>query len=133
MSPSSSPSPGTVGRGRVVQLVEDEMIVNALTAEALTVAGFEVYQAYDGPSGLASVLAHPEIELLVSDVGLPGLNGRQVADAARAKYPNLPVLLVTGYAEQGDISAANLPAGMRVLSKPFDMDTLLEAVLRMIG
>ena len=129
----ATPAPAAAGRGRVIQLVEDDAVVRALTVEALEDAGFIVLSASDGPSGLASLMARSDIDLLVTDVGLPGLNGRQIADAARKKQPSLPVLFVTGYADKGDVSAADLPAGMKVIPKPYAMDRLIEQVGRMLA
>ena len=126
-------APAAAGRGRVIQLVEDDAVVRALTVEALEDAGFIVLSASDGLSGLASLMARSDIDLLVTDVGLPGLNGRQIADAARKKRPTLPILFVTGYADKGDVSAADLPAGMKVIPKPYSMDRLIEQVGRMLA
>ena len=117
-----------------VLLVEDEANLRRLAAEALRDSGCKVLEAKDGPTGL-SVLRSAlndgggKIDILVSDVGLPGgLNGRQLADAARAISPDLPVLLITGYA--GEALATGLPQDDRIelLSKPFSLDALAARV-----
>ena len=80
-------------------------------------------EASDGPSGLRVLQSDARIDLLITDVGLPGgINGRQLADAARTTRPDLKVLFITGYAENAIIGNGQLAPGMRVLTKPFVMD-----------
>ena len=74
----------------------------------------------------------PAPDLLISDVGLPGLNGRQLADAVRAVRPDLPVLLITGFAGKA-LDDADLPAGMEILRKPFSLDDMVERARVMLG
>jgi PAS domain S-box-containing protein len=106
-----------------VLVVEDEGNIRVLIVEILNDLGYQVLEAADGPAALRIVQSAQRIDLLVTDVGLPGLNGRQVADAARVNRPNLKVLFMTGYAER---AADNefLEAGMEVIPKPFTMETL---------
>lgn len=80
-------------------VVEDEANVREMVCECLAELGMRVLAAEDGDTGLERLRANADIDLLISDVGLPGLNGRQLADAARATHPGLKVLLMTGYAE----------------------------------
>ena len=101
-------------------------MVRALAAEALRDRGLEVLEAVDGPSGLALLAGAARVDLLVTDVGLPGLNGRQLADAARERRPTLPVLFITGYA--GVALDGGLPPGMAAIAKPFSLDALTEKV-----
>jgi PAS domain S-box-containing protein len=109
--------------GEVVVLVEDEVEVRTAAAERLRDLGYRVLEAGDGPAALRLLRDAPRVDLLVSDVGLPGgLNGRQVADAARERRPNLPVLFITGYA--GTFLDGQLAPDMAVLGKPFAMDAL---------
>ena len=90
--------------------------------EILEEAGFVALDAADGPAGLKILRSDVRIDLLVTDVGLPGgMNGRQVADAARAFRPELKVLFVTGYAENASVGNGHLDAGMQVIAKPFAM------------
>jgi CheY-like chemotaxis protein len=110
--------------------VEDELAVRTLAAEALRDHGYAVLEAKDGPSGLAALAGAARVDILVTDVGLPGLNGRQLADAVRARRPALPVLFVTGYA--GTALADALPPGMSVIAKPFALDALVEKVAAML-
>jgi PAS domain S-box-containing protein len=123
-----------------VLLVEDEEIIREFTAEALRELGYRVIEAEDGPDGLHALrksLRSPEetaVKLLVTDVGLPGgLNGRQLADAARELVPELPILLISGYA--GDAMKQQTPLGpdMAMLSKPFALEVLAEKVRAIIG
>ena len=73
-----------------------------------------------------------QIDLLVTDIGLPGLNGRQVADAARLRRPGLKVLLMTGYAENATLAKGVLEAGMEMMTKPFAIDDLIDRVTQMM-
>ena len=109
--------------GEVVLLVEDETDVRTATAERLRHLGYRVLEARDGAAALRLLHEVPRVDLLVSDVGLPGgLNGRQVADAARERRPGLPVLFITGYA--GTLLDGQLAQNMALISKPFAMDAL---------
>jgi CheY-like chemotaxis protein len=111
--------------GETVLVVDDEPAVRALILEVLTDLGYTALEAGDGATGLAILKAQPGIELLVTDVGLPkGMNGRQLADAARVDRPGLKVLFITGYAENAVIGNGQLEPGMHVLTKPFAMDAL---------
>ncbi len=115
-------------RGETILVVEDEGAVRLLVVEALREAGYTVEEAADGPSGLNAAARMPDIDLLVSDVGLPGLNGRQMADAVRLANPGLKVLFMTGYAESAAATNGFLETGMAILTKPFDVDSLLAKV-----
>lgn len=110
--------------GEVVLVVEDDPTVRALVIEALRDLGYRVLSAADGPSGLAALRSAPRIDLLVTDIGLPGgMNGRQLADQARAGQPGLRVLFITGYA--GAAAALGfLEPGMALLAKPFTVEAL---------
>ena len=126
----SSANASRVIRGTVL-VVEDEDAVRAVVAEALREQGCRVLEAGDGSAGLQVLNSRERIDLLVTDVGLPGLNGRQLADAARERRPGLPVLLITGYA--GGAVEEALPAGMEVISKPFALDALASRVRAMVS
>jgi signal transduction histidine kinase len=106
-----------------VLLVDDEDGVRFMVAEALRDQGCLVIEASDGPSALGIVQSARHIDLLVTDVGLPGLNGRQLADAALQIRPDMPVLMITGYAGKA-LDDIALPQGMEVLRKPFPIDVL---------
>jgi PAS domain S-box-containing protein len=124
---------GDAGHGEAVLVIDDEPIVRMLMVEVLEEAGYLVIEAGDGPAGLKILRSDARIDLLVTDVGLPGgMNGRQVADAARATRPGLKVLFVTGYAENAAIGNGLLEAGMQVIAKPFAMAALGNKVREMI-
>ncbi|MFC0408963.1 ATP-binding protein [Roseomonas elaeocarpi] len=117
-------------RRHTILLVEDEPAVRALAAETLRERGYVVLEAADGPSGLAALAPPARVDLLLTDVGLPGLNGRQLADAAREMRPMLPVLFITGYA--GMALNNGLPPGMAAVAKPFSLDDLADKVAAML-
>ncbi len=121
------------GQGETVLVIDDEPTVRMLIVEVLQEAGFAVREAEDGPTGLKVLQSDARIDLLVTDVGLPGgMNGRQVADAARASRPDLKVLFVTGYAENAAVGNGLLAPGMEVITKPFAMTDLGNKVREMI-
>ncbi|WP_343210950.1 PAS domain-containing protein [Ancylobacter lacus] len=106
-----------------VLVVDDEPMIRMLAADVLQELGYGVIEAEDGPSGLKILQSDTRIDLLVSDVGLPGgMNGRQLADAARITRPDLKVLFITGYAENAIIGNGQVAPGMQVVTKPFTME-----------
>ncbi len=111
--------------GETVLVVDDEPTVCMLVTEVLEDLGYGHVEAFDGPGGLALLQTAARVDLLVTDVGLPGgMNGRQLAEAARQIRPGLKVLFITGYAETAVIGNGQLEAGTFLLTKPFAMDTL---------
>ena len=112
-------------QGETVLVVDDEPTVRMLITEVLEELGYSAIEAADGASGLMVLQSDVRIDLLVTDVGLPGgINGRQVADAGRSLRPGLKVLFITGYAENAVVSHGHLESGMQVLTKPFTIDAL---------
>ncbi|MCZ2497614.1 PAS domain-containing protein [Xylophilus sp. Kf1] len=125
--------PTASGAGEVVLLIEDEATIRQLVAEQLQDAGYTVVAAADGPSGLRLLQTGQRVDLLLTDVGLPGgLNGRQVADAARVDRAGLKVLFITGYAESAAVGDGLLAHGMEVITKPFDVAALVRKVRLML-
>ncbi|HZH10383.1 MAG TPA: PAS domain-containing protein [Microvirga sp.] len=118
--------------GEVVLVVEDERSVRDLVVEVLKDLGYHPLEAADGPSGLKILEMPGRIDLLVTDVGLPGLNGRQMADAAREKRPDLKVLFMTGYAENAALDRGFLDKGMALITKPFPVHALATRIRMMI-
>lgn len=111
-----------------ILLVEDDATVRAMTVELLRDMGFQVMEAAHGSAAMALLSGAVHFDLLVSDVGLPGPNGRQVADFAREKFPAIKIILMTGYAEQAAMSPQFLGAQMELLVKPFDAQALVAKV-----
>ena len=121
------------GAGEVVMVIDDEPLIRMLIAEVLEDGGYSAIEASDGPAGLRVLQSATKIDLLITDVGLPGgMNGRQVADAARETRPDLKVLFVTGYAENAVLGNGQLAKGMQVIAKPFAMDVLATKIREMI-
>jgi PAS domain S-box-containing protein len=121
------------GFGETVLVVDDEPTVRMLICEVLTENFYNIVEAGDGPSALKILQSPQRIDLMITDVGLPGgMNGRQVADAARVLRANLKVLFITGYAENAVIGNGHLDPGMEILAKPFAMSTLGNKVREMI-
>ena len=123
-----------LGAGETVLVIDDEPTVRMLIVEVLQEAGYTAIEAEDGPSGLKILQTDARIDLLITDVGLPGgMNGRQVADAAREFRPDLKVLFVTGFAENAAVGNGHLESGMEVITKPFMMADLANKIIEMIG
>ncbi len=119
--------------GETVLVVEDEPVVRSVVVEMLQDEGYRVLEAVDGPSGLAALRSEPTIDLLVTDVGLPGMNGRQLADQARETRPALKILFITGYAESVAMAEGFLLPGMEMITKPFDLDVLSRRIRTMVS
>ncbi|AQR75723.1 ATP-binding protein [Sphingomonas sp. LM7] len=121
------------GHGETVLVIDDEAPVRALIVEVLEEAGYSVIEAIDGATGLEVLRSQRRIDLLITDVGLPGgLNGRQVADAARVTRPDLKVLFITGYAENAAVGNGLLAPGMEVITKPFAVSAMGNKVRDML-
>jgi len=118
--------------GEIVLVVEDDAVVRALIVEVLGELGYQAVEAHDGPAGLDRLRTMERIDLLVTDIGLPGLNGRQVADAGRMMRPGLRVLFMTGYAENAALASGFLEPGMSMITKPFAMESLATQIRTII-
>ena len=132
---TDAPATSTPARsGKTVLVVDDEPSVRMLVTEVLEELGYISVEASDGPAGLRMLQSDMRIDLLITDVGLPGgINGRQLADAARTTRPDLRVLFITGYAENAIIGNGQLEPNMGVLTKPFVMETLARRIIEMSG
>ncbi|WP_245524096.1 PAS domain-containing protein [Methylobacterium nonmethylotrophicum] len=119
-------------RGETVLVVEDDATVRALVGETLTELGYRVIEAPDGRTGLRILQAPGRIDLVVTDVGLPGLNGRRMVDEALAGRPGLRVLFITGYAENAAFGNGHLAPSMRMITKPFAIEAFAAKVRAMI-
>ena len=114
-------------------MVEDDPIVRGLIGEVLGELGYRSLEAVDGPSALRMLDSASRVDLLVTDIGLPGLNGRQVADAARIRRPDLKVLFMTGYAENAALANGFLEPGMQMITKPFAIEAFAARVRDIIA
>ncbi len=133
MVPSGAHFANDAGNGETVLIIDDEPTVRMLIVEVLEDAGYTTIEAEDGPAGLKILQTNARVDLLITDVGLPGgMNGRQVADAARVTRPSLKVLFITGYAENAAVGNGFLDHGMEVITKPFVMTALGNKVREMI-
>ena len=131
--PSNAANDPALSLTETVLVVDDEPTVRMLITDVLEDLGCTALDAQDGVSGLKVINSGARIDLLITDVGLPGgINGRQLADAARTRRPGLKVLFVTGYAENAVLSHGHLEAGMHVLTKPFTMDDLSRRIKELI-
>ena len=127
-TPTQATAQGTV------LVVDDEPPVRMLISEVLTDLGYTVQVAWDGPSALQTLSSLAEVDLLVTDVGIPGgMNGRQLADAAREQRPGLKVLFITGYADTVLSGKGLVGTGMAVMTKPFATSDLAAKVRTMVG
>ena len=122
------------GDGETVLVVDDEPTVRMLVTDILSEAGYQSIEAGDAASALKVLESDARIDLLITDVGLPGgMNGRQLAEAARKARPDQKILFITGYAENAAITNGHLEPGMHVVSKPFAMDKLAARIRSIIA
>jgi len=121
------------GEGETVLVVEDDPSVRLLIAEVLRELGYACLEAGEGQAALQILTSRVRLDLMITDVGLPGLNGRQLADMARQQRPDLKVLFVTAYAEQATGRSDFLAPGMEMVTKPFALDALGLKIREMIS
>ena len=120
-------------QGETVLVVDDEPTVRMLVTDILDDLGYTAIEAADSAAGLKVLQSDVRIDLLVTDVGLPGgMNGRQMADAARVARPDLKVLFITGYAENAILGNGHLAPGMAVLTKPFPVEAMAARIRSML-
>ena len=115
-----------------VLVVEDADVVRMLTVEVLDELGYQVLEACDGQQALAILRSDTEIDLLLTDIGLPGMNGQELAAVARELRPGLRVLFATGYAEIVSIDGSELATQMDMIAKPFSIDELRDKVASLL-
>ncbi|HEY2682506.1 MAG TPA: PAS domain S-box protein [Steroidobacteraceae bacterium] len=115
-----------------VLVVEDEFVVRDLIVEVLQELAYRTLEAEDGPAALKVLQSSQRIDLVITDIGLPLLNGRQVIEAARQSRPDLRVLFMTGYAENAAIAEGFLEPGMSMITKPFAMEALATKIRQML-
>jgi CheY-like chemotaxis protein len=126
------PNPWPHARGETVLVVEDDPSVRLLILELLDELGYRTLEATDSRSAIPILQSSARIDLLISDVGLPGMSGRQLADLARTVRPRIKILLVTGYAPDASLQSSFLGAGMQMMLKPFAVDALANKIREML-
>ena len=131
-SPPALAPHSPAGEGEVVLVVEDEPVVRNIVLEVLHQLGYQALEAASGEAALELLGSGQAIDLLVSDIGLPGLNGRLLADAAKQLHPEIKVLLMTGYASAAALAGGFLAPGMELITKPFTVQALALRIREMI-
>ncbi|UFH50994.1 response regulator [Pseudomonas sp. KNUC1026] len=121
------------GQGQTVLVVDDEASIRGLVSEVLDQSGYVALEACDGASGLRILESNLPVDLLITDVGMPGgLSGPQMVARARLVRPQLKVLFITGYAEQALTAEGPLGEGMYSMSKPFSLQALSERIRQLL-
>ncbi len=131
LAEQAAPQAPPLGSGETVLLVEDEPSVRMLIGEVLAELGYTCVEVADGATALPILASKRRIDLMITDVGLPGMNGRQLAEIARQHRPALKVLFVTGYAEHATVRSGFLAPGMEMVTKPFALDLLANKINQM--
>lgn len=108
-----------------ILLVDDEEMLRSVAVETLELAGFDVAGACDGVDALEKLEKHPNLYLMVSDVRMPRMNGYELCKMVLARTPNLPIILMTGYADDPPVELRS-PPNISFVQKPFDFDLLIE-------
>ena len=126
-------SPLPTGAGEAVLLVEDDSSVRLLIGEVLRELGYVCMEATDAQAAMPILTSNARLDLLITDVGLPGMNGRRLAEIAREHRPDLKVLFVTGYAEHATGQQRFLDTGMEMVTKPFALDALALKIRDMLA
>lgn len=129
--PAPMPTPAAAEKqtaGNVVLVVDDEADVRAIAAVALREEGYDVIEASDARHALSLLAANDSIDLLLTDVVMPDMSGRALADQAMARWPRLKVVFMSGYDQQAAMNEGNLAPGASLLKKPFTLDELASRV-----
>ncbi|WP_022681764.1 ATP-binding protein [Sphingobium bisphenolivorans] len=121
------------GEGQLVLLVEDDNSVRLLIGDVLEELGYASVQAAEPEQAIALLESGRRFDLMISDVGLPGMNGRQLAEVARSHLPDLPILFVTGYAENAAVRSGFLGTNMSMITKPFQIEALSAKIKKMLA
>jgi signal transduction histidine kinase len=121
------------GDGETVLLVEDDASVRLLVSDVLEELGYRTVEAADPQAALKLIEGGIRFDLMITDVGLPGMNGRQLAEIARGRLPDLPVLFMTGYAQNAEARGGFLEANMQMISKPFQIEVLASKIREMLS
>lgn len=125
--------PAPIAAGETVMVVEDDPAVRMLVLDLLRELGYNGYEAEDARTALPLLESNVRVDLLITDVGLPGMNGRQLAEIARQHHPKLKVLFMTGYAQKAAERQGFLEDGMDMVAKPFSIELLASKIRTMIS
>ena len=125
-------APVSEGHGQAVLIVEDDESVRLIVREVLEELGYLAIDRADAQTAIPLLASDQPLDLMISDVGLPGMNGRQLAEVARQHRPKLPILFVTGYAENAAIRAGFLGTNMAMISKPFAIPALAAKIVEIL-
>jgi CheY-like chemotaxis protein len=123
---------GRGGSGERILVVEDDADVRAYVVETLGGLGYDVLEASGGEDALRVMREHEGIGLLLTDVVMPGMNGRNLAEAARRQYPSLKVLFMTGYSRNAIVHQGRLDPGVDLIQKPVTSDVLAGTVRKIL-
>jgi PAS domain S-box-containing protein len=115
-----------------VLVVEDDADVREYIVSALTQLGYVVLEAGEASTALSVIDCHPEVDILLTDVGLPGINGRQLADEASRRHTGIKILFISGYAKDAIVHNGVLDIGVDLLSKPFTMNNLSRKIAQVL-
>ena len=126
--PLQAEPPPSAGRRGKILVVEDVMLIRMATVDMVEQMGFQASEAGDGAEALAILQKDPDIEILLTDLGLPGMNGRQLVEEARRLRPDLKVIIASGYSTESDAGGRPGDGGIKHLTKPFDLGQLRRAL-----
>jgi CheY-like chemotaxis protein len=115
-----------------VLVVEDDGDVRKYIDSALTQLGYGVLEAGEASAALSVIECHPEVDILLTDVGLPGINGRQLADEASRRHTGIKILFISGYAKDAIVHNGILDPGVELLPKPFTMNSLARKLAKVL-
>lgn len=133
--PIDAPAPAVVPlaeQHEVILVVEDEPAVRQFSVEALVELGYDVLEAHSATAALRLLDAHPEIVLLFTDVVMPDVNGRKLADEAKRRRPELKILFTTGYTRNAIVHNGVLDPGVELIGKPFTIDDLAAKIRKVL-
>ena len=133
IAPSDSRAEAPRGAGEAVLVVEDDAAVRQLVLEVLRELGYVAIEAAESHAAMLLLTSGRPLDLMITDVGLPGLDGRELAEIARTYHPDLKILFITGYAHDAAIRHEFLGEGMEMVTKPFAVDALAVKIRDMIG
>jgi CheY-like chemotaxis protein len=118
--------------GECILVVEDEKDVRAYVVETLGALGYDVLEAGNGKEALRLLTEHNTVSLILTDVVMPGMNGRQLAEEARQRQPALKFLYMTGYSRNAIVHQGRLDSGVELIQKPLTSEQLSNSVRRIL-